>query len=74
MTRTFRIGDRDVDPADRAAVRALSADEFRELMALAIAADRDEPVDEAALPDFPSSDPAPGTAILLPTTRPELPA
>jgi len=72
MTRTFTVGDREVDPTDADAVRALSSDEFRDLMAQAIAADREDQ-DATERPTFPSNDPAPGTAILLPTSSPRLP-
>lgn len=73
MTRTFTVGDREVDPTDADAVRSLSSDEFRDLMAQAIAADQENTQDATERPTFPSANPAPGTAILLPTSSPRLP-
>lgn len=70
LVAVVRVGGRDVDLDDVAAVQALTQEEFAELLAAAVAADRADPCAETA--DLPVREVGRGSAMLLPTLSPRL--
>lgn len=64
-----QVRGKSIDTDDVEAVRSLSAEEFREALAAAVAQDAEAGADARDEALFPSADPASGSAVILPPSE-----